>query len=296
MARAGTGKQSWYPADERIHCMNKTTTAALALLALSMSCRAEPLPLWEVGAGPALLSVPDYRGSAVRGNYLLPAPYFVYRGERLKADRSGIRAALLASDRVKVELSLNGGLAHSSSDNSLRRGMPSLRPTGEIGPALNVKLWDRPARGLELRLPVRAVLTAESSPRHIGWLFAPNLLLHAHDVPGMPSWNVGLQAGPLFASRAYHEYFYGVTPEQAVPGRPAYAAHGGYSGTQMIATLSRRFRHYWVGAYLRQDWLRGAAFTDSPLVERQNALTGGIAVAWVFGSSSRPAKGDDTID
>jgi hypothetical protein len=46
--------------------------------------------------------VPDYRGSEDVRNYVLPIPWFVYRGEIFRADRDGARARLFDSERVKV--------------------------------------------------------------------------------------------------------------------------------------------------------------------------------------------------
>jgi outer membrane protein len=64
---------------KQITQMAALTIALAGLLAPALS-NAEPLPLWEVGAGIGALSVPDYRGSEARSTYVLPAPYFVYRG------------------------------------------------------------------------------------------------------------------------------------------------------------------------------------------------------------------------
>jgi outer membrane protein len=53
--------------------------ALAGLLGLNV-CHAELLPLWEVGAGVGVLNLPDYRGAESRSNYVLPVPYFIYRG------------------------------------------------------------------------------------------------------------------------------------------------------------------------------------------------------------------------
>ena len=53
----------------------------------------------------------------------------------------------------------------------------------------------------------------------------------------------------------------------------------------VLAALSKRFPKYWVGAFLRYDWLGGAEFDDSPLVRRQNYLAGGFGIAWMIGES-----------
>lgn len=255
---------------------------------LALPAQAEQLPLWEVGAGLAVFDVPQYRGSDWRNTYALPLPYVIYRGKFLKADREGVRAALLESERLKINLSVNGTLPARSEDNPLRAGMQDLKPTVEIGPTIDVLLWKSADRkmALDFRIPVRAAFTIESSPRHIGWLSAPNLLLSVTDPGGWKGWKASAQTGPVFNSRRYNNYFYGVGTSEALPGRPAYEAPGGYAGTQAMLTLSKRFRQYWVGAFVRHDRLSGASFADSPLMERRSALSAGLAVAWVFGASS----------
>jgi len=277
--------------------MNITLLPAI-LLAASLAClsaHADPLPKWEIGAGLGTLSVPDYRGADTRSSYLFPTPYFVYRGNILHADRNGMRASLFESERVQINLSLNASLPGRSKDNPLRRGMETLRPVVELGPTADIRLWgsadDR--MRLDFRLPVRAGVTIESSPRHIGWLFSPNLLLQAQDFPGLRGWKLGIQGGPMYATRDYNGYLYSVSAADAMPGRPAYAAPGGYAGMQLTTTLSRRFSRYWVGAFLRYDQLGGAVFADSPLVQRNSAVTAGLAVAWVLGMSSETVDAEE---
>lgn len=251
-------------------------------------------PRWEVGLGLGVLSVPDYRGADTRSTYLLPAPYFIYRGEILQADRSGVRAALFESDRLELNLSLNASVPGRGDNSPLRQGMEKLRPIVEAGPTADLRLWSsgRHQARLDLRLPVRAAFTVESSPRHVGWLFSPNLLLQMSDPGGLRGWKLGLQTGPVYSSREYNRYFYGVGAGEAGPDRPAYAAPGGYAGMQAMATLSKRFSRYWVGAFLRYDHLGGAAFADSPLVRQRSAVTGGLAVSWVFGQSVAMARNE----
>jgi outer membrane scaffolding protein for murein synthesis (MipA/OmpV family) len=261
---------------------------ALACIFACVPGAAKELPLWEVGIGAAGVTLPDYRGSDEQSTYLLPAPYFVYRGEYLKADRNGLRTNLFGNDRIEVNLSANATLPVRSRNNYARRGMPDLKPTVEIGGNVSLTMWkaagDRAK--LDLRLPVRTAITIESSPEQVGWLFAPNINLDVDSPPGLPGWQLGMLAGPLINSRRYNEFFYTVTPAQALPDRPAYKARGGYSGSQFTMALSRRFDRYWVGGFLRYDTLRGAAFEDSPLVRKKNVLYGGVAFTWIFGTST----------
>jgi hypothetical protein len=160
--------------------------------------------------------------------------------------------------------------------------MPDLPATFELGPNLQ---W-HVARGrfwaLDLRLPVRAVITIEGPPRHAGWTAVPQLALDTR----WGGWNVGALVGASFGDRRVHALYYEVAPEFATPARPAYRAEGGRAGWQMIGVVSRRIGELWFGAYFRADRLDDAVFVTSPLVRQRGSLAGGLAFAWVFGQSA----------
>jgi outer membrane protein len=260
--------------------------AALALCAAG-AAHAELKPEWELGAGATVFELPDYRGSDESRTYVLPFPYVIYRGERLRVDRQGVRGMFFESDRVELDLSMNA-TPPVDEKNRAREGMPHLHPTIEIGPRLNfILLRDRPnERALTLRLPVRAVITTDLTFE--GFTAYPHLSADLR--PG--GWNVGVQAGPLFGTGRYHAYFYSVEPQFATAERPAYDARSGYSGTVALASITRRFDKLWVGAFARYDTLKGAAFESSPLVRRDHSLMWGIAAAWVFTESERRVEVD----
>lgn len=271
--------------------MNAVRAAALAVCvaAGSAGAHAAQAPLWELGLGAGAVAFDDYRGADRSQVYPLPVVYFRYRGKFLRSDRDGVRGLVLSTPRVELNVSINATTPVRSSDDPARAGMPDLKPTFEVGPSVDVHVWksaDERLR-LDLRLPVRRAITIERDPRAIGWFFAPRLNLDFRDPGGHAGWNVGLLAGPLFADRAYHDYFYSVAPEFATLTRPAYRAPGGYSGTEAIAALSRRFPNFWVGAFLRYDVLADAAFLPSPLVRRHGYLAGGLGIAWMVGRSTR---------
>lgn len=266
--------------------------AGAALLAPAAALPAE-LPLWEFGLGAGALIFNDYRGADTTHAYPLPLPYFVYRGKLLQADRDGLRGKLFRQERIELNLSVNATTPVRA--NSARAGMPDLRSTLEIGPSLNAHLWRSADHrlALDLRLPARAAFTIEASPRAIGWFCAPHLNLDVAQHAGPGGWKLGLLTGPLFAERRYDDYFYSVAPAYAVPGRPAYAAPGGYAGTQTLVSLTRRFPAWWAGAYLRHDTLGGASFEASPLVKRASYWSGGIGFAWMIASSARLLESTD---
>ncbi|MBK7814623.1 MAG: MipA/OmpV family protein [Rhodocyclaceae bacterium] len=256
---------------------------------------AEDKPLWEVGVGVAALSFPAYRGSDQQHSFLMPVPYFVYHGDFLKADRHGIRGSLFDSDRVDLTLSLAASPPTDSDKVDIRDGMADLKPTAEFGPEINVTLWrsaDR-TRFLKLRAPLRAAFTLEASPRAIGWIFSPNLNVDIADPPALPGWNLGFVAGPIWATSKQHDYFYGVAPRYATSLRPAYQASGGYSGSQFLVSLSKRYAKTWVGAFARYDTLSGASFIDSPLVARKHFAAAGIAISWILDESKMRVRVDD---
>jgi outer membrane protein len=252
--------------------------------------RAEPRPVWEFGLGATALRLPDYRGSNESRGYAYPLPYVVYRGERVRVDRQGARAVLLESQRVELDFSAYATPPVDSSKNQARQGMTDLDPTLEVGPQLNFMLVRAPAKDwrLDLRLPVRAVIATDfQHVRRAGYVVYPHLNLNLRPEAFAGRWNVGLQAGPLFGTREYHRYFYGVDPQFATAQRPTYEAGGGYSGAAALATLSRRVGKLWMGGFVRYDSLQGATFENSPLVKQSHSVMAGFAFAWVFAESDR---------
>jgi len=268
----------------------KTTGLALAALLVATGAvhAAEERPLWEIGAGVAALSFPAYRGSDQSNNFLMPVPHFSYNGEFLKADRQGIRGSFFDSDRLDLTVSMALSAPASSEDITARKGMSDLKGSFEIGPQVDVTLWrsENRARFVKLLLPLRTAITLEGSPKDIGWVFHPKLNMDITDLPGMPGWNLGMLAGPLFGDKRQHAYYYSVDSQYATPDRPAYEAKAGYAGMQYLVAFSKRFPKYWIGSFLRYDNMSGATFEDSPLMRKKDYVAGGIAITWILGESS----------
>jgi len=275
--------------------------SVLALLALwpllhAPGAGAEQRPQWEIGLGAAALYLPDYRGSDQSRGYLYPLPYVRYRGERLRLDdRRGLASLLLLdTDRVELDVSLNASQPAPSDQSTARAGMPDLDPTLEIGPLVKVKLWESASRfhELSLQLLVRVAFMF-SSLEFIGWVFNLVIDLYLRDVGPGGRWRVGMQAGPVFSDRRYNQYYYQVDPQYATPTRPAYAASGGYGGTQFTLTTHRRFGPVWVGGFVRVYGLSGAVYDDSPLVQQRSAFYAGIGLAYIFAESRTLVESDD---
>lgn len=270
------------------------------VLAVAVSCpwhsaiAQQQAPLWEAGLGAFAMQIPAYRGASESISTVIPIPYVIYRGEYLKADRDGVRGIFFETDTVEMNMSFAASPPIESGAVAVRQGMPGLSASLEVGPSLDIKLWNSPTKDVQLRvfLPVRAAYTLERDPQYIGWQFAPRLNLDIEQPLGLPGWTLGTVAGPIYGSQEQHAYFYGVAPQFNSPARSSYNAKGGYAGVQVISALWKRFPAFWVGGFVRYDNLHGAVFEDSPLVTQRNRFSGGLAVTWVLGKSSQMVSVD----
>jgi hypothetical protein len=196
---------------------------------------------------------------------------------------------------MRLDFSVAGSLPVSDSDG-VRQGMPDLDPIGEIGPSLE---WMIAARGHRhsgweqqwwLRLPMRAALSVgDPLVGHRGWVFSPYLDWVWMRGVEKARWRWALSAGPIFADREYHDYFYSVPGRYQNASRAAYQADAGYSGSRVTLTLSVNSKKWFVGALVRYDDLHGAVFADSPLVETRGYLAVGVAVSRIFMQSEARA-------
>jgi MipA family protein len=240
------------------------------------------LPLWELGLGLGGLTVPQYRGAEQNLRWVLPVPYFVYRGDFFKSDKDGTRAVLLDTETLDFDISADGSPPVKSKDSRARTGMSDLAATLELGPNVNIRLGKGAGWKVELRLPLRAAFTVERRVQQIGWTLTPVLNLDL-DVDG---WNIGVQGGPLAATQKFHAYFYDVPTAFANAERPAYSARSGYAGWGLTTSASRRVGDWWLAAFARVDDVSSASFQNSPLVKQRYNFTAGFAVSYIFKTSS----------
>lgn len=265
------------------------------MILASPSAVAREEPLWEAGIGVAGVHFPHYRGSDQTRNYVLPAPYLVYRGDFVKADRYGLRGVFMKNDWVDLDLSVGASLPVDSSDNRARTGMPDLKPAFELGPSLKLTMWRSADRNVKLdaRFPLRGAVTVEARPRFIGTQFFPHFNLDLRDPAGFTGWNLGLVAGAVYTDARYNRYFYEVPAANATPTRAAYTPGGGYAGLQFLVALSKRFPKFWVGGFARYDTLSNAVFESSPLVTSKRYVSAGFGISWILGESAQRVTVDE---
>lgn len=266
----------------------------LSLILTSPIVSAGHLPLWELGAGLGYLHAPHYRGSQQSEDYFLPFPYAVYRGEKLKADREGIRGELLKWDHANVDLSFAGNVPVSSNTEGARSGMPGLDLVLEIGPSANFELWTSKRNNLEqnfvLKMPFRPVVSiGDPIMEYQGIVFSPYFQLQNRIHYPKSQWRFNISAGPMFATERYHDYFYEVEAKYATAQRSEYDAKGGYSGSRVTISFTRNAESFYIGAFARYDVLDSAAFVDSPLIETDRYLVFGVAISWIMTHSEQTA-------
>jgi MipA family protein len=251
-------------------------------------------PLWEAAVGLVGFSFPDYRGSDQSRLYLLPFPYFIYRGEVLRVDRERVRGLFFQRSWVELDFSLGGSVPVDSSRNNARKGMPDLSPALELGPSLELILGEKKGDyRTTVTLPFRFAAAIDFPQIYgIGWVFTPRLNIDKYNIGGWPGLNLGMSLGPVFGSDAYHDYYYSVRPGYATPFRPAYSAQGGYGGTQLSVGLSKYYKKFWVSLFARWDQLDGAAFADSPLYKKNSSLIAGLVFTWIFAESGTMVEAD----
>ena len=264
------------------------TAVPLAVLRAETNVPAGP-PKWEAGIFVGATRLPHYKGSAGYDTYVLPVPYFIYRGEWFRADREGLRGIFFRNPRFESQVSLSG---HPPvDDDGLRRGMRELPPLIEAGPAL--KWWPagrRRAAACFVQLATRATFSVDVDDdcdmAYEG--LRGELALHYSRAFAKGSWRLGGALAAYAGDGRYHGFFYDVPARDATADRPAHDAASGYGGCGLSLFVTRRLTETLSGGlYARWDHLGGAAFRESPLVERDNGFTLGTAIIWQLARSQR---------
>lgn len=271
--------------------MKFSVVIGTGFLAATLSAQAQDrgLPLWELGAVAGVVSMPAYPASTERSSRALILPFFIYRGEVLRADRSSISARLLRSDDYEFDIGFAASLPANSNDIAARSGMPDLGTLIEFGPRLKMTLT-RPTPGSQVRLevPVRAVLELNDGVRAQGVSFEPELVYETRDLSA--GWRASASGSLVLGDRRLNNYFYGVSPEFATPERPAYEAQAGLMATRLGLSASKDLTpDVRVFGFVRYERYDGAANRASPLFLQSHGASAGIGLTWTLGRSERRA-------
>jgi outer membrane protein len=242
-------------------------------------------PKWELGVATLGISQQAYPGSDQQVNRAAAVPYFIYRGEWLRADEDGTGLRALRTENFELDLSVAGSLGADRGGLRAREGMPRLGTLVELGPLAVWKLGEAPGNGkLKFELPVRAVFDLSDGGSHKGWAAEPELIYQRRSVGG---WRTSFSGSLVFGDRELGDTFYGVAPRYARANRPAYAAKAGFLTTRLSASFSKSLSRDWqMFGFTRFDSVAGAANKASPLVRDTNGFSFGLGVSYTWLRSS----------
>ena len=255
-------------------------------------------PQWEFGLAAAGLSVPAYPASAVSSERAFLVPWFIYRGDKVRLQDGGLKLIALENRRVTVDVSISGSLNANSEDTPLRQGMPDLDYLLELGPKIDVRLWESESaastdgvKGVgrinwstALRL---AVSTDFKSIRSRGPVLGTELRYKRDGLFGRQSF-LSASASAYVVGEKLMDYFYQVDPAFVTEQRAVFDAKAGYIGSGLTLGLGHQFNKDVSGFIgVRLALHGGAENSDSPLFE-DNTNTGIFGgVSWTIKESRK---------
>jgi len=220
---------------------------------------------------------PDYLGSKNTNTLFIPYPYISYKSDKITLDREGLKQKFLKYGNFSLELSAAGSLPIESS--GAREGMNDLDPALEIGPALIYTAYQDETLSFKIDIPLRAVLSTDfKNIDYRGYIYE----LRGELDYKFNEYELQFQTGFMWSDANYHNYLYGVETNDISKTRAFYEAKGGYTAYKTSIGLSKRFDNIWTGAFVRNYSLNKSSIKESPLVERNSALYGGLFVAYIL--------------
>lgn len=274
-----------------------TTCMLLSLLATQLNADEvadEDLPgLWGFRIVAFGQNFPAYPSSSDQNFTALPIPYPVYRGKIFSfgQDLEEIASGqLLSTNRINLSVGLSASFPESSDKLSGRTGMPDLDFLVEAGPEINMALNGGPDddRELLLSLQVRAAVSIDDlDATGRGFSFNPELEYLARDFLDAKT-ELRFRISPIWGTRDYTDFFYGVAPEYATADRPAFDAKSGYVNTEFLVGLNRKITDRLEFRGSIRLWVnKGSANASSPLFQRDYDRGIRLALYWTAWESGR---------
>ncbi|MEM9380103.1 MAG: MipA/OmpV family protein [Planctomycetota bacterium] len=213
------------------------------------------LPIWSVGAG-AIVATRPYGGGRTR---VVPIPVIRYQGERLTVEGPFARYRLAQWENVRFTGLLRYRFdGYESDDGDVLDGMER-DDTLDAGVRSTIRLKG----GTDIRLDAVTDLLGRHEGVEIGATIGRTFRTGSLFI--VPEIGVQWQSSNLA------DYYFGVRPEEARPGRPAYTTG---SALNLEFGLTSRYlinRRTALVVVLRQRYL-DESITDSPIVD-ENFIT-----------------------
>ena len=269
-------------------CTHLAIIALLAGPALAIAQDRATPPLWELGLFGGAVSQQAYPGSDQQVNRALVLPWFIYRGEYLRADRNNLGLRAFKSSDIELDIGVSGAFGSNARDVSARSNMPDLGTLIEFGPRLTWKLGEAAGGRWRVELPLRGVFDLSDGAAQRGLAFEPELQFDRRTVGG---WSYSTSVSAVFANRRLADTFYGVANQYATATRPAYAAESGLIAWRVSTSASRALGPDWrLFGFARLQTVGGAANKASPLVRQTTGASIGLGVAYTWKQSEQRAS------
>ncbi|EKD28635.1 MAG: hypothetical protein ACD_79C00253G0002 [uncultured bacterium] len=251
-------------------------------------------PLWNFGLFNSWAQIPHYRGSDEYNNYLVPIPYFVYRGKVIQTERETVKGIIYQTDNFVSEISFHGN-PPVDSDNKAREGMGELEPLIEAGPAVKWYFLGRKKINMYLQAAVRGVSSVDTDKgidfKYEGIHSSVNLIYKRSSLFGMENFRTGLSFGIENTDKNYNSFFYDVKQEYVTEERHFYESEGGYAGKTISGSIVYKInKDLSFASFFRWENIDDAVFEESPLVKEKNNHILGMALIWNIKDSKENSR------
>lgn len=266
-----------------------SSVAACASIGSASAQQSSELPLWELGGFGLGVSQQAYPGSDQQVQRGVALPYFVYRGQYLRADQGSAGLRAIKTDTFELDVGVAGSFGSGSDDIKARAGMPTLGTLVEFGPRLKWNLGEGPGKGRwTVELPMRGVFDLSDGGEYRGMAFEPELVFSRRSPTG---WAYSTSVGAILGNRQLADTYYGVSAPFATANRPAYAAKGGLVAWRLGIAANRSITPDWrFFSFVRLDSVSGAANENSPLVKQKTGASIGVGLAYTWMRSEAKAR------
>jgi outer membrane protein len=227
---------------------------------------------WSLGLGVASTPRP-YVGAE---NAILPIPLVDITYKKFWVQ--GIQAGYWFVDSKKFDFGVRAGIVFESldpDDSDFLTGLEERKPSIQGGLVFG---W-KPGK-FRLTTAVNTDLLNRSNGQQVSVDFSRMWQWHGRAIGIMPS------IGVVWQSSNFINYYYGVTPEESLPGRPPFSGHSAvnFRGSVLgYIFVSHRIRFV---AYLEVQRLDNEIY-DSPIVEDRRSVLGLFGVTCRLGKISR---------
>jgi len=267
----------------RVHLTILILLSGLPLLAQDKAAETAPTPppaqsafQWSLGIG-AFSSPRPYVGAE---NSQMVAPLIDISYKKLYVQ--GIQAGYRFFDTEKFSLDARAGIVFNGldpDDSEYLEGMDKRRSSIEGG---FVFVW-KPGK-FRLSTAAYTDLLGRSYGQQASTDFSRTWTFNRYQ------WGITPSIGVVWQSSNFIDYYYGVTPEEARPGRPPFSGHS------VINFRSSLFGYYFLNMRIRLIGLiriqrLDNEIIDSPIVDQSRGIFATLGISYRFGKlPPRPSK------